>query len=58
MNWIAERYKAFVPLVMVALYLINRHYGWDIPLSQDDVIGLLGALIAIGVHEVPNKKPE
>jgi hypothetical protein len=54
-KWIAQRYKAFVPLVMVGIYLINKHYGWDLPLSQDDIITLLGVLISIGVHQVPNQ---
>lgn len=54
--WIAERYKAFVPLIMVAIYLINKHYGWDLPLSEDDITVLLGVLISIGVHQVRNYK--
>lgn len=56
-NWIAERQKALVPVIMVSLYFINKYYGWDIPLSQDDIVLILGALITVGVHQVPNKEP-
>jgi len=55
-DWIAERYKAFVPLIMVGIYLINQHYGWELPLTNDDVVALLGVIISIGVHAVPNKR--
>jgi hypothetical protein len=58
MNWIAQRYKAFVPIIMCGIYLLNKHYGWDLPLNQDEVTILLGVLISLVVHQVPNKKAE
>lgn len=54
-DWLQERQKALVPLVMVGIYFVNKYYGWDIPLSQDDIVLILGAVISVGVHQIPNK---
>lgn len=59
LDWIRERYKALVPLVMIGIYLINRHYGIDLPITQDEVVILFGVLTSIGVERTANrKKPE
>lgn len=55
-QWITQYNKAFVPVIMIALYFINKKFGWDIPLSEDDVMLLFAAITALGVHQVPNTK--
>lgn len=54
-QWLQQYNKAFVPLIMVGVYFINKHYGIDIPVDQDDLIMLFGALAALGVYQIPNK---
>lgn len=58
--WLAHYNKAFVPVVMVGVYLINKNYGVALPINSTEVEMIIYALLtAAGVFAVPNgKKPE
>lgn len=55
LNWFQQYNKAWVGLITIAVYLVNKKYGWDIPLDDDTTIALLGALVSALTYMVPNK---
>ena len=50
--------KALVPIVMCTLYLINRKYGVDLPLSEDNVAIILAAVTSAVTYQVRNHPVE
>jgi len=50
--------KALVPIVMCSLYLINRKYGIDLPLSEDNVAIILAAVTSAVTYQVRNHPVE
>lgn len=50
--------KALVPIVMCTLYLINRKYGVDLPLSEDNVAIILAAVTSAVTYQVRNHQVE
>lgn len=46
--------KALVPIVMCTLYLVNRKYGVDLPLSEDNVAIILAAVTSAVTYQVRN----
>jgi TRAP-type C4-dicarboxylate transport system permease large subunit len=55
-DWLQQYNKAFVGIVMVVIYLINLHYGIELPLDESTMTVILGALISLITYLVPNKK--
>lgn len=56
MDWFQQYNKAWVGIVMVMLYLLNKSYGIDLPLDEDTTISILGMLISAVTYFVPNKQ--
>jgi hypothetical protein len=54
LDWISERRKAFIPIVMCLLYFVNKRYGYDFPLTTDDLAVIFGIFGSIAVHETVN----
>lgn len=50
--------KALVPIVMCTLYLINRKYGVDLPLSEDNVAIILAAVTSAVTYQIRNHPVE
>jgi len=50
--------KALVPIVMCTLYLVNRKYGVDLPLSEDNVAIILTAVTSAATYQVRNHPVE
>lgn len=57
-NWLQQYNKAFVAIVMVMIYLVNKHYGWELPIDESSTIAILGMLISGVTYLVPNKQVE
>lgn len=55
LDWFQQYNKAWVAIVMVGLYLINKKYGIDIPLDEDSTVAILGMLVSAVTYAVPNK---
>ena len=55
LDWMQKYNKAWVGIVTVAIYLINKKYGWDIPWDDNATIALLGAIVSGITYAVPNK---
>lgn len=55
LNWAQQYNKAWVGIAMVAIYLVNKHYGIDLPLDEDTTIAILGMLVSAVTYTVPNK---
>lgn len=47
--------KAFVPLLMGIIYLLNSKFGIDIPLSEAQASILVAMVTSATVWAVPNK---
>lgn len=56
-DWFQQYNKAWVGIIMMTLYLVNKHYGWDIPLDEDTSIAILSMLISAVTYAVPNRQP-
>lgn len=56
MGWFQQYNKAWVGIIMIVIYLVNKHYGWELPMDDDTAIALLGALVSAITYAVPNKK--
>lgn len=56
LNWAQQYNKAWVGIFMVSVYLVNKHYGIELPIDEDTAISLLGMLVSAVTFAVPNKK--
>lgn len=54
-KWLMQYNKAFVPFIMMGLYVLNQKYGWSLPVSEDDAVLIVAALTSLVVHQIPNK---
>lgn len=50
--------KALVPVFMCAIYLINRKYGIELPLSEDNVTIIVAAVTSAVTYQVRNHPVE
>ena len=54
-EWFQQYNKAWVGIFMVILYLMNKHYGIELPIDEDTAVSILGMLISAVTYYVPNK---
>lgn len=55
LDWFQQYNKAWVGIITIGLYIINKKYGWEIPLDDDTTIAILGMLVSAVTYAVPNK---
>jgi len=55
-QWLAQYNKAFVSIIMVGVYLLNREYGINLPITDETAMTILGMLISVLTYLIPNKK--
>jgi hypothetical protein len=54
-DWFQQYNKAWVGLITIGVYLINKHYGWELPIDDDTTLAILGMLVSAITYAVPNK---
>lgn len=57
-DWVQQYNKAFVGIIMVAVYLVNKKYGIELPIDDETALAILGMIISAVTYAVPNKKIE
>lgn len=55
LDWFQQYNKAWVGIITIAIYLVNKKYGIEIPLDDDTTIAILGMLVSAVTYAVPNK---
>lgn len=55
-KWLAQYNKAFVSILMVLVYLVNREYGIELPVTDETATAILGMVISVITYLVPNKQ--
>lgn len=56
-NWLTQYNKAFVAIIMVLVYLINKKYGVELPIDDQTATIVLGMIISALTYIVPNSHP-
>lgn len=57
-NWLTQYNKAFVAIIMVLVYLLNKKYGIELPVDDQTATVILGMLISALTYVIPNSHPE
>ena len=57
-NWLTQYNKAFVAIIMVLVYLVNKKYGIELPVDDQTATIILGMIISALTYAVPNSHPD
>lgn len=57
-NWLTQYNKAFVAIIMIAVYLVNKKYGIELPVDDQTATIILGMIISALTYAIPNSHPD
>jgi len=57
-NWLTQYNKAFVAIIMVLVYLVNKKYGVELPIDDQTATIILGMIISALTYVIPNSHPD